>query len=321
MTGRPSVAGEVPVIICDPRTGESYINPRRLNYRQFWVESDDVTLAADGEQTVPLTAIRGAGLLSGDVELYALAAKATGKFAVSFNLQGISRRLMNRPVEASLVLGHGAFPAQLHETIFIRAGDPIEVTVLDLSGSKNDIKLVGEGQQFLSALTPEEEHQVKTKPSKHQFWLTHKDSSEVTIPAGLSADVAFLIPSDAHFHAYDFRWRASGACSIEIREGDKSMMSTHDYMDARLIAGTLELGTTGNPGFSGGLLPAASTVRPMPRGHLFQPRTEVTVRVRNDDPNHALKFSGAFYGQKLFYRVAPNGLDDLVLARLLGGGR
>lgn len=318
MIGRPSVAGEVPVIICDPRTGESYINPRRLNYRQFWVESDDVTLAADGEQTVPMTAIRGAGLLSGDVELYALAAKATGKFAVSFNLQGISRRLMNRPVEASLVLGHGAFPAQLHESIFIRAGDPIEVTVLDLSSDSNTIKLVGEGQQFLAPLTPDEEMQVRTKPSKHQFWLTHKDNSQESIAAGGTADIKFLIPSDAYFHAYDFRWRASGACSLEIREGDKSMMSTHDYMDSRLLAGTLELGTTGHPGFSGGLLPAASTVRPMPRGHLFQPRAEVTVRVRNDDANNAITFSGAFYGQKLFYKLHPT-LDDLAIARMLGG--
>lgn len=309
-----SLFRDIPPTVCVPGSRfpdgqpRTFINPNKLYQKSFWLRSTAATVAANGSAITDWTPPRDRGT-EGDAALYYLTAESSGQFAVRLESNVLDRKLMNRPVESSLIFGHGNLPAVLTEPLFVPSSSSINIELTDLSGSSNTVSLVAIGSQLLKPRTDADRQEIAAQAYKHPFWLTTDDGAQVTVGANQTSTFELTVPGDAHFLATRLLYRSTGDCDIELVEGSRrSLMSTGAVMPIPLVAAQ----TLSVTGFPGSLVPAAATPMMLPFSHLFEKKTALTLRV-TDTSGSSNTISAALAGQLLYFDQLPAGIDPRTL--------
>jgi hypothetical protein len=290
------------------------VDPTKFAQKNFWLDSVPVVVAANGTGIATLTPPRDQGD-QGDTEVYQLKATSTGTFSIRMYAEILDRRLMNIPVESSLIFGNGNFPGQLLETLYVPATSSIRCELSDLSTAQNKITLMGHGLQVLNTVanlgrSREDLITANAKVNTHAYWLTHDSGSQVTIPAGVGTGlltVQAIVPSDADFNCWQILSRSDqGANSfdIEIVEGQRRSLMRNGPVPIELV-GAQTLAIAGSPG---GIFPAASASEAFwPDTHLFQRNTIIQFNLVNQSANDNV-VSIALGGQLIYYQRATGGM-------------
>lgn len=299
----------IPLLVRAP-TGQTFVNRAKYAQKVYMLQSQDYPLSlagsARGRTSLLPPADQGG---DGDTELHYLMAASTGKFSVTMNLTVLQRRLMNGPVEASLVFGSGLLPSRLLAPLFVPATTTLDVECVDLSGNANAIRIDSLGSQIVdpmanfSGLDAMSRRGALLDPNKHPFWLTTDAGAEVTIPANGSLTVQFSVPSVADFNAFGLLHRKTADFTIQLYEGNRRRL-----MSAPTLISQISAGTASVTGFPGDLIPAASMPMYWPFTHLFQRGTTITAELANSTGND-ITASLAFPGELIYYPVSPPGLS------------
>lgn len=298
------VLGEIPTLV--PYQGKSYINPRKRHQKQVWV-SNPAGFQVPANQQLPttLTAPRDQGR-DGDVELWAIHATSTGRFAVQFELQAWDRRLSNQPVESSLIFGASHLPGRFLESIFIPSSSALKINCQDLSGNANTIALTGFGQQLQApSRTLSEQARIAAKSYHHPFWLTWDAGAQIALTASQNVTRNMTVPGDAHFEAFGWVARSDGAFSLEVFEGNQRSC----FQPQGVIPSGRVIATTGQLTSDGAVaVPAASLPTIFPTSWLLAPNTTLRFSV-TDTSVAGNNVSIALFGRLLYFSELPPGVQ------------
>jgi len=299
----------------DPRTGRvvRLIRPEKAAQKNFWLNSGVTALAAGGPAVTTLNPPRDQGD-QGDTEISRLMAQSTGQYSVRLYAEALDRRLMNVPVEGSLVFGTSNWPNYLLESIYVPATSAIRVGLTDLSAAPNNVSLMGHGLQVVNPIanlgrSRSQLVQANSHANTHAYWLTTDAGPQVLIPAGGTATFQATVPSDADFNAWALLSRSDqgvNSFTIDIVEGQRRSL---------MRAGPVPIGLVGSQTFAlagspDGIVPACGVPNLFPDTHLFQRNTIIEFRL-TDTSGNPNTVSIALAGQLLYFQHAPGGLQAL----------
>jgi len=310
MAGVLGVRRNIPALAQDPRTGELLVNPAKYSEKIVWLSHQGaypLVLGAGGSGTISLSPPKDVGNL-GDVEVLWLVGDSTANVSVQFTHTAINRRLMNSPVELSLVVGsHWGRPAQLLEPIYVPANTSLDATVTDLSGAGATVHLVAVGRQIVDPIgtgghSAAEVARLILSRQQQPYWLTFDQGPTVTLAAGVAQTVNFTVPSDADFNTFAIRSRSTALLgsdyTIEFVEGQRrSLMTPRRSLPIELVAS--QTMTQGGGFGPGGVVYAAGNDSFLPFTHLFS-RNSVIQAVLLSAAGTTVHL--AFYGQLLYHR-------------------
>lgn len=312
-----SPIGNIPTFVCargPDGIERRFINRMKYPQKLYMLRSTDFPLvvAANLEGRTTLVPDRDQGE-QGDAELFYAVATSTGQFAVELYMSHINRRLMNGPVESSLVFGASMNePGRVLDGIFVPSTTAIDVRVVDLSGAPNNVRLAMMGHQIIdtqraTGYTPQEVQQLYLKRNTHPFWLTTDVGSQVTIPANGNLTVTMRVPPAADFEAYGLLVRSNqgvDSFDLQVFEGQRRALS-QNQLPVEFVAGqTFTMAATAP---NGGLVTAASRPLIFPFTHLFQRTTVISIDL-TDTSGVDNVVSLAFPGRLIYYPQAPAGL-------------
>jgi hypothetical protein len=300
----------IPLLVSGPG-GQTFVNRAKYAQKVYHASAQDypLSLTALARKRTQIL-INGDQGGDGDTHLYYLMASSTGKFSVTMTHTALSRRLMNGPVESSLIFGNGVLPGRLLSPIFVPATTSLDIECVDLSNSSNDIRLSGIGMQLVdpmanfSGITATDRRGHYLDPMKHPYWLTFDSGAEQTLTGTSTTDSFTLtVPSVADFNCWGLLHRISANdATCEIFEGNRRRLLNQPTRLSEISSKTLSI--TGMPD---SLVPAASMPMYWPFTHLFQRGTTINVRLTATagTPSVAL----ALVGELIYYPASPPGLS------------
>jgi len=295
----------IPLLVRGPN-GQTFINRAKYAQKVFHLQAESYpcTVTSSGRNRTSLLPPADQGG-DGDLELYYLMASSTGAFSVSLNLTTLNRRLMNGPVESSLIFGNGTLPSRLLSPLFIPATTTLDIELNDLSVGSNEIKIAGLGHQIVdpmanfSGITALDRRGRLLDPMKHPFWLTTDNGAQVTIAANSSATYTLSVPSVADFNCWGLLHRTTADYTIQLFEGNRRRLMNAATNISQLSSKTLSV--TGMPD---DLVPAASMPMYWPFTHLFQRGTTISAVLTNPTGS-TITTSIAFPGELVYYPPCP----------------
>ncbi len=229
----------------DPKTGKIVlgpdgkpiiglaINPVKNFVRGYWLDPAinqiSVTLTAQGtvgDNTVLNFLIDQ----QGHFDWAYILGVSTGLYSLDFFDGGTNRRLQNRPIPNTLIVGNAFRPFRLPEPYFFNVGDSqreIQITVRNLTAVENTIRLVLYGRRFYHKEAPPEVAMEIVKKFD-RGWRTYSyflvpletDSQGDITAVGANATVTFTLESDddADTSLQKLMADSTGAFTFQIRE-------------------------------------------------------------------------------------------------------
>jgi hypothetical protein len=220
-----------PVIGRDGRVIQAIgVNPIKEHVRGYWLTSNPVKFSLTaGAPRVELDFLIDS---QGHFDwAYILGATATPYFLDFFD-PGTRRRLSNKPVHSSTVVGSGKRPFRLPEPYFFNVGDAqrnLIVTATRIAADVTDARLVMYGRRFYHKEAPPDVGQEVNKKfgdgwRTHSYFLVPKEYEQTgeppVIPANGSTVFTFDMDNDAHTDLHKLMYSATGAFQFQIRERD-----------------------------------------------------------------------------------------------------
>jgi hypothetical protein len=209
------------------------VNPVKNFVRGYWLDPAltqiPVTLAAQG-------AAGDSAVLNflidqqGHFDWAYILGVSTGEYSLDFFDGGTNRRLQNRPVPSTLIVGNANRPFRLPEPYFFNVGDSqreIQVTVRNLTAVTNTVRLILYGRRFYHKEAPPEiSAEITRKFDKG--WRTYSyflvpletDAQGDITPVGANATVTLTLESDddADTSLQKLMASSTGAFTFQIRE-------------------------------------------------------------------------------------------------------
>jgi len=297
----------------DPRTGKqkTYVNRGKYSQKfcEFTTQTYPITVPANARNRTSIVPQADQGG-AGDVEFYQWWSASTGQYAVMLtNLAMGGIKLMNQPVESSLIFGNGPqLPGKLLQPVFVAATDALDVELTDLSGLSNDVRLVAHGCQIVDPMntlgvTQQQVRAAMYNPNVVPYWLTFDSGSQVTVAGSASGtEFTMTIPSNGDFNSWSLvgRTTAPTALTVEIFEGNRR----------RLMNGPIRfdqcMSTTGQTAS----LNAASIPFVWNFSHTFERKTQLVFRFTDTSASPQV-ISCALWGQIVYYDQSPPSLTAI----------
>lgn len=237
---------ETPLIIQEPKEqgGRRFINPEKVGESFFMLPATDSPLAiiAGGNGVTTFQVPEDPGH-AGDFEIAGLVGRSNAPFTLQLSLVGLdANALMSGPIHHNLCVGAGGFPFVFRETLLVKAGRTVQVTINNLSATlANNVRLAVVGRKFTSEMCAED-RQAKAdwldeRPTR-PYWLTLDQTSAALTGGGTNQQFFMTMPSGSHFLADDLMWEPQNpAVSMQIYDGQSGRELTMGAIDGRLILG------------------------------------------------------------------------------------
>lgn len=298
----------VPLLVqgLDPRTRKqkTFVNRGKMaqKFCEFTTDTYPVTIPANGRVRDSIFAQADQGG-SGDVEFYQWWARSTGQYAIMLtNLAMGSIKLMNQPVESSLIFGNGPqVAAKLLQPVFVAATDALDCEFVDLSGNSNTVYLTAHGCQIVDPMntlgvTQQQVRAAMYNPNVVPYWLTFDQGSQVTVGANATTEYTMSIPSNADFNSWCIVGRATAPTSLQVElfEGSRRRLSNGPIFFDQCMS------TTGQTAS----LNAASLPFMWNFSHTFERKTQIVVRL-TDTSGSQQTVSSCIWGQLVYYDMSP----------------
>lgn len=301
----------IPSVLKAP-DGQLYVNPRKSSEKWNWITAPcsatalAATIAANGQLQIGATPGLEQGSL-GDAEYVKMIATATGRFATQIYDPFLDRKYSNQPVAMDLMWGAAAeLPAVLFESIFSPAATTLQLSLTDLSGAENTIRMDFSGRRFLGCGPRVDLFNAFRSRRTHPYWLTFDQGPQVAIAASTTTRLTMTVPADCDFEAWslmdDTTVNSTGAPAeyeIRILEGTsgRSMLGVPNGLSVpiSLVAAKSRDVT----GVAGGRLRAVGNPFIMTFSHLFQRTTQIQIDIVN---TNAFQIDArlAFHGRALY---------------------
>jgi hypothetical protein len=226
-------------IIIDPETGRPIeglgINPIKPHVRGYWLADPD-------QPSIVLPASGGANVAGAQKELNflidfqghfdwnSIVGVSTGAFMVEFFDPGTSRRLQNRPVHSSTIVGVAARQFRLPEPYFFNIGDAqrqLKCYLRDLSGSQNTVRLNLVGRRIYHKEAPPDvaldlDRIFGYGSRTYSYFLvpneTKNDGTVTPVSASGTASFTFESDASADTEVQKLMVASTGAFSFTLRE-------------------------------------------------------------------------------------------------------
>jgi len=205
------------------------VNPVKLFVRGYWLidpQNPAVTLLAGAQ-----TELRYLIDSQGHFDWATLIGNSTGPYTLEFFDAGTNRRLQNRPVHSTTVVGSGMRPFRLPEPYFFNVGDSQRELVCtirnNIFGQTNTIRLVPYGRRFYhKEAPPDVAREISRRFSEGQrtysYFLTPRETNSdgtVTAVAGNgTATFTFDMDANADTDLQKFMAVSTGAFTYQLRE-------------------------------------------------------------------------------------------------------
>ena len=211
------------------------INPIKPHVRGYW-------LADPNNATIVLVASAGlnqvgvAGELNflidsqGHFDWASIVGQSTGVFILEFFDPGTNRRLQNRPVHSSNIVGVAARQFRLPEPYFFNVGDSqrqLKCTLRDLSGATNTVRLNLVGRRIYHKEAPPDValdlQRIFGQGSRtYAYFLvpneTNNDGTVTAVAANGTATFTFESDASADTEVQKLMVASTGAFSFTLRE-------------------------------------------------------------------------------------------------------
>ena len=188
------------------------INPIKPHVRSYWLADPNqasVTLAASGglNQAGAVSELNFLIDFQGHFDWASIVGVSTGPFLLEFFDPGCQRRLQNRPVHSSCIVGVAQRQFRLPEPYFFNIGDAqrqLKCYLRDLSGAPNTVRLNLIGRRIYHKEAPPDVALDIAKifgfgsRTYSYFLLPNETLSDGTVtPVGASGTASFTFESDA----------------------------------------------------------------------------------------------------------------------------
>lgn len=207
------------------------LNPVKSYVRNFWLTPDTIApvLAAEGTagDTVELKFLIDS---QGHFDWAYIVGVSTGAYSLDFFDGGTQRRLQNKPVHSSTIVGAGVRPFKLFEPYFFNVGDSqreLICTIRNLTATNNTVRLVLYGRRFYHREAPpsvalEIDKKFGLGWRTYSYFLTPNETTnygEVTAVGALGT-ASFIFESDANADTEIQKAMVSstGAFTYQLRE-------------------------------------------------------------------------------------------------------
>ena len=204
------------------------VNPVKQYVRGYWlVDSDNVAVVLAGNGRAELHFLVDQ---QGHFDWAYIIGQSTGAFTLEFFDPGTQRRLQNRPVHSTTIVGSGVRPFRLPEPYFFNVGESqrqIICTVRDLTGTSNTVRLVLYGRRFYHREAPPDiaQHIARTFGSGQRtfsyFLVPNETNGDGTVTAvAANGTTTFTLESDdnADTELQKLLASSTGAFTFQIRE-------------------------------------------------------------------------------------------------------
>lgn len=302
---------DIPAILQDPRTGQVFVNPRKLTAKWFWLSSLSsslglpVTIPASGQADMTIMSpLEDQG--SGDFEVVKLMSDSEGDFSARLTNTLTNRNLTNNTfIPKNCMFGTSQLPAVLFETLFLMATVPMAVRLQDLSAADNDTTIVCAGRRFMGCGPRESLVQPFMSRNTTPFWVTFDQQEAttggVTVDANSTQEFTMTIPSAGDFECWLVMDDSATAYDVRILEG----RSARSLMDAALAAKTFVASPTVTvAGFPGNTVRAVSFPFALTFTHLFKRNTQITFQLTNAT-GAPITVKLVLHGRLIYYNECP----------------
>lgn len=237
-----------------PGGGVGINSPKRY-VRGYWVSPDPIvaTVASGGNATItfPINT-------QGHFEWAYLMGASTGQFSLRIYDAQANRDLQNKPINSVTIVGSAPRPFHLPKPYWFNVGGSkreVSITVHDLSGATNDIRLVLYGRRLYHHDMPSDMaddfiRKFDAGPRLYSFFLVPKetkfDGSVVPVAAGAFETFMFEMDATADLEADKIMFSSTGSFTFALRDNDKNRT-----LATGIIASTMGLGVAEFPFFFG----------------------------------------------------------------------
>lgn len=224
----------IPVVDSEGRPG---VMPNLVKgcVRSFWIPPEEGrTSTLAGNASTELTFLVD---YQGHFDWAYIVGQSTGAYLLEFFDPAHQRRLSNKPIHSTTIVGSARRPFRLPETYFVNVGNSqrvITCRITDITGTQNVIELVLYGRRFYHKEAPadvalEIQRKYAETLSYYAYFLAPREAGEgaanpllgaVTVPASATRTYTFDMDNDAHTVLKKLMAVADGAFTFRFRDRD-----------------------------------------------------------------------------------------------------
>lgn len=298
MTPASLFSGDIPALLYDEKTKAFSVSDDKQLVKWNWhtgmvQNTFPFVLGANGS-VVASAQIGAEDGLRGDIEDTTFLMRSTGRLTCLPFISSLNKNLASTGIPTNLMFGVAQLPALLPMSVYNLPTTYWNLTLQDLSGAPNTISPVFFGRKFLDRSRERIANQRRVaflSQFMHTYWLGPVQGyfPEITLGAGLTTTIDFLVPSSADFlckYILDDSTSSTGlepVLSAQIFEG-QSARGLIDQPNGISWRDFVASPTTTVTGFTGNTVRAISLPFPTDcNTHLFTRSTRIRVQFTSAD--------------------------------------